>query len=70
MLFFRNVGKEEGEAAGRHCDNSSFISMLVCLFVSFFLSVLIVCLFNVYLLCDQAYSVDIMATSSYNTTVK
>ena len=32
MLFFRNIGKEEGEATGRHSDNSSFMSMLVCLF--------------------------------------
>ena len=32
MLFFRNKGKEEGEAAGRHCDSSNFISMLVFLF--------------------------------------
>ena len=40
ILFFRNMGKEEGEAAGRHCDNSSFKSMLVCLFLflSLFLS--------------------------------
>ena len=28
-LFFRNMGQEEGEAAGRLCDYSSFISMLV-----------------------------------------
>ena len=35
-LFFRTIGKEEGEAAGRHCDNSSFISMLVCLFAFLF----------------------------------
>ena len=33
------MGKEEGEAAGRHCDNLGFISMLVCLlFISMFLS--------------------------------
>ena len=32
------MGKEMGEVTGCHCDNSSFISMLVCLFViSFFL---------------------------------
>ena len=36
MLFFRNMGKK-GEVTGRHCDKSSFISMLVCLFVSFFI---------------------------------
>ena len=30
------MGKEEGEVAGSHCDNSSLIAMLVCLlFVSF-----------------------------------
>ena len=32
-------GSEEGEAAGRHCYSSSFISILVCLlFISMFLS--------------------------------
>ena len=43
-LLFRNKGKEEGEAAGRHCDNTSIMSMIVCflffrpLFVRFFFS--------------------------------
>ena len=33
LLFCRNKGKlKESEAAGRHCDNSTFISMLVRLF--------------------------------------
>ena len=32
-LLFRNKGKEEGEAAGRHCDNSSYISMLGCILI-------------------------------------
>ena len=27
------MGKEEGEEAGRHDDNSSFVSILVCLFL-------------------------------------
>ena len=41
-MLFRNMGKEEGEAAGRRCDSSSFISMLVCLlFLSFFLSLFV-----------------------------
>ena len=31
MSFFTNKGKEEGQAAERHCENSSYISMLVCL---------------------------------------
>ena len=43
MLFW-NMGKEEGEAAGRHCYSSSFISMLVCLlFIGLFLSFSFVC---------------------------
>ena len=29
-LLFRNKGKEEGEAAGRYCDNLRFVSILVC----------------------------------------
>ena len=29
-----NTGKEEGEAAGLHCDNSSFLSILVCFSLS------------------------------------
>ena len=36
MLLFRNIRKAEGEAEGCHCDNCSFISMLVCyLFLRF-----------------------------------
>ena len=27
-MLFRNMGKEEVEAAGRHCDSWSFISMI------------------------------------------
>ena len=40
MLFFRNMRKGEGEAAGHHCGNSSFTSMLLCLvdFLCLFLS--------------------------------
>ena len=39
-MWFWNMGKEEGEAAGRHCHSSSFISMpFVCyLYLCFFLS--------------------------------
>ena len=48
MLFFRNRGK--GKAEGCHCDNLSFLLMLVCLFVSSgfwgFCFSLFVCLFS------------------------
>ena len=30
-MLFRNMGKEDGEVAGGHCNRSSFILMLVCL---------------------------------------
>ena len=33
MLLFRNVGKEDGEAARRHRDSSSLISIRLCLSV-------------------------------------
>ena len=45
MLFFINMGKEEGEVAARHCASWSFISMVVyfslsiCLFIFFFFSI-------------------------------
>ena len=35
MSFIRNMGKEEGETARHHCDNLSFILMLVCFVFAF-----------------------------------
>ena len=46
LLFLGYIGKAEGEAAGRHCNTSGFISMPLCLFV--FLSLFLafsLCLF-------------------------
>ena len=51
MLFLRIMGMVEGDAEGCHCDNASFISMLVCyLFFQFFflLLLLFVCSFSSY----------------------
>ena len=46
MLFFKNMGKVEGEAEGCHYDYSIFILMLVFLFVSWLLLLLLLLLFS------------------------
>ena len=54
MLIFRYMEKEEGEVAGCHCHNSSFISMIICLlvFLSLFLSFSLCLLFLCLLVCS------------------